>query len=300
MKIFHLLLFSCMATAWAQMPPQPMPPPQLPNVPDDTVVAIMDGQKISMAEFKKYFVVMPQELQQLWARDPQDFWKSYGLMGKLAKMAEEEKLDQSSPTKESLEYYRKAILAPAKLNATLMGMEVAPSEIIEAYNVNKDKKYKQVKFKAIYIAFSKEPGTKADGKKRLTEQEAEAKANRLLTEIRGGADFVKLVKAESDDETSRDANGDFPTLRQSDNVPDAIKNAVFSLKKGETAGPVRQANGFYLLRAEDVSARPLSQVRDEILNDLKNEKYQKWLEGITPKVEIPKLSAPAAAPAPAK
>ncbi len=42
------------------------------------------------------------------------------------------------------------------------------------------------------------------------------------------------------------------------------------LKKGDVSEPLKQPNGFYLLRAEEVTVRPLSEVRDDIYNDLKN------------------------------
>ena len=73
---------------------------------------------------------------------------------------------------------------------------------------------------------------------------------------------MKLVKENSDDETSRAKDGDFATLRSSDNIPDAFRATVFALKKGEVSEPLKQPNGFYLLRAEEVTVRPLSEVRD--------------------------------------
>ena len=41
---------------------------------------------------------------------------------------------------------------------------------------------------------------------------------------------------------------------------------------------MRQPNGFYLLRADEVRYRPLSQVRDEIFTQLKQQHYSQWLE----------------------
>jgi parvulin-like peptidyl-prolyl isomerase len=112
----------------------------------------------------------------------------------------------------------------------------------------------------------------------LTEVQALAKAKKLLADTRGGADFVKLIKDNSDDETSRAKDGDFDTLRQTDNIPDAFRTAVFALKKGEITEPLKQPNGYYLLRAEEVSYRPLSDVRDDIYNELKNAKAREWLD----------------------
>jgi parvulin-like peptidyl-prolyl isomerase len=109
------------------------------------------------------------------------------------------------------------------------------------------------------------------------------------------------VKENSDDETSKAKDGDFATLRRNDNIPDAIRAAVFSLKQGEVTEPVRQPNGFYLLRADQVSYRPLSQVRDEVFTQLKQQHYAQWLDQTNrdTKVEFtnPAFLGDAAAPA---
>ena len=117
---------------------------------------------------------------------------------------------------------------------------------------------------------------------------------------------MKLVKENSDDETSREKDGEFATLRSSDNIPDAFRTAVFALKKGDVSEPLKQPNGFYLLRAEEVTVRPLSEVRDDIYNDLKTARSDEWLRGMDrdAKVQIVNPAfvsgTPAPAPAPVK
>ncbi len=288
MKVLSILLFACLPALRAQTPPpqtQPLPvpttapAPTIPDLPDDTPVAIFDdGTKFTMGEFKKIYAALPPENQQMALRERKMFLQQWGLMRKLAQMAEKDSLDQGSPIKETLAYYRMMILSQAKLNDQLGKGTVEPGEIVKYYDVNKEK-YKLVKVKAIYISFSDEPtGANTKGKKPLTEAQAKAKAAGLLTKIHGGADFVALVKENSDDETSRDKDGDFITLRANDNVPEAVRTAVFALQKGEVSEPVRQQSGYYLLRADDVTYRPLSQVRDEIFSELKQQHYAEWLE----------------------
>ena len=224
-------------------------------------------------------------------------------MRKLSKMAEDEKLDQESPYKETLAYARMNVLLTAEINAAMNRVVVEPGDIVKYYDSNKQK-YTQVRVKAIYIAFSHDAAASSasKGKKPLTEAEAKAKAAKLLAAIKGGADFVKLVKDNSDDETSREKDGDFATLRSTDNIPDAFRAAVFALKKGDVSEPLKQPNGFYLLRAEEVTVRPLSEVRDEIYNDLKTARSDEWLRGIDSDAQV-QIVTPAfisGTPAPAK
>ena len=51
MKAFCLLAFACFGAVWAQTAPgsAPAAPPAMPNLPDETVVAIFgDGTKLTM------------------------------------------------------------------------------------------------------------------------------------------------------------------------------------------------------------------------------------------------------------
>src|ERR1035437_1632851 len=283
MKVFCLLAFASFSAIWAQSAPgAASAPPQMPDLPDDTVVAIFgDGAKLTMGDFRRIYAALPPGNQQLALRDRKLWLHQWELMRKLSKMAEEEKLDQESPYKETLAEGRMNVLMIAEISAAMNRVVVEPGEIVKYYDSNK-LKYTQVRVKAIYIAFSDDAAASSasKGKKALTEAEAKAKAAKLLAAIKGGADFVKLVKENSDDETSREKDGDFATLRSTDNIPDAFRAAVFALKNGDISEPLKQPNGFYLLRAEEVTVRPLSEVRDEIYNELKTARSDEWLRGI--------------------
>lgn len=284
MKALLVCVFALTAAAFAQAPAGPgaaAPPaaPALPNLPDDTVIATFeDGVKLTMSDFRKIYAVLPPDNQQMALRDRRLFLQQWAFMRKLTQMAEAAKLHEASPTKEALAYYHMFVMSQAKINEMVSNTTVEPAEIIKFYDGNKEN-YRSVRVKAIYLSFNNNPGASpVGGKKPLTEEQAGAKAKQLLTSLRGGADFAKTAKDHSDDETSRAKDGDFATLRRSDNIPDALKAAIFALKQGELTEPVRQPNGFYIFRAEDVTVRPLSQVRDEIFAQLKEQRYGEWIE----------------------
>jgi peptidyl-prolyl cis-trans isomerase C len=275
MKTFAFLAFACLGAAWAQAPQPTAPPPALPDLPDTEVVAkFADGSDFTMGDFKRLLQILPSDNKQLALRNRRVFVEQWGFMRYLAGLGEKRGLDKQSPAREQMDYNRMMILSQAELNDALTTLVVDGAEIPKYYEAHKDE-YKQVRVKALYVAFG---GTPPAGKTPLTEEQAQAKATRLLTEIRGGADFVKLVKENSDDETSRGKDGDFATLRPRDNVPDAIRTAVFSLKAGAVTEPVRQPNGYYLLRAEEVTYRPVEQARDEIYQELKQGHFKEWLD----------------------
>jgi peptidyl-prolyl cis-trans isomerase C len=301
MKALILSLLACAAAIHAQDIPANLPASgPLPNLPDDTIVAVFDdGTALTMAQFRELANALPDQ-----TRNREMFLRIYGMSRKLGKMAEQESLDKQSPWKEVLEYQRLMLLSQAETTTAMNKISVDSAAIAKYYDAHKDK-YKEIKVKAIYIAFG--GTTQPKGKKLLTEPQAKAKVEKLLAEIRGGADFVKLVKENSDDETSKEKDGDFPVIHAGDNIPDAMREAVFDLKQGEVSDPVRQANGYYLFRVEDVSYRPLDQVRDQVFMEVRNQQYADWLKSVAggEVVKFPNAAflgnagaAPGSAPAP--
>jgi peptidyl-prolyl cis-trans isomerase C len=177
------------------------------------------------------------------------------------------------------------VLSQAQINEQYNKFVVGGEELHKFYDENKNR-YEQVKVKVIYVSFSPNPGQSADGKKRLSEAEAKEKAERLVKEIKGGADFLKLVKENSEDETSKAKDGDFGTLSRADNLPDAIRNTVFTLKAGEISDPVRQPNGYYIFRAEEISQKAYDDVQNQIYSELKNLRLKQWLDTTTKELNI--------------
>jgi peptidyl-prolyl cis-trans isomerase C len=280
MKSFVILVFAGCTLVYAQPPASPTPapaqapkaaaaqaPPELPDLPDSAVIAeFPDHSTFTMGDVRKYMAALPADNRAVAMRDPKAWIQGWSQMLQMARLAEKEKLEERSPYKEQLEFQRLLFLAQSEISDKSMNIVVDGEDIAKAYDANKDK-YKQVKVNAIYIAF---------GEKGMTDTQAKAKAEKLLAQIRKGADFAKLARENSDDETSRAKDGYFATLTPSDNIPDALRAAVFQLKQGETSEPIRQPNGFYLLRAEQVGFKPLATVRDQVFTELKNQKLQEW------------------------
>lgn len=261
-------------------------PPGGPPRPAGTVIATVDGKKVTYGDVEKYVRGLPPQMQQTAMQNRKQFIQQYGLMLRLNGLAEKAKLDQKSPYKESLEAARMQILTQAQISELYDNFPVKIEDEQKYYDENKSR-FEQVKLKVIYIPFSpKSAKTPADGKKHLTEDEAKAKAEQLVKEIKGGADFVKLVNENSEDATSKAKGGDFGTVSRSDNVPDSIRSVVFALKAGEVSAPVRQPNGFYIFRAESITQKPFSEVTGQIVTELKNGHLREWLESTTKSLDI--------------
>jgi parvulin-like peptidyl-prolyl isomerase len=272
----------CLASLCAQTPPQPQAnapaaAPALPDLPDGTTVATCkDGYLITMGELRGLLIAVnnPKALANV-----QDFLDQWCIMRKLAKLAQEDKLDQQSPYKEQVLWAHTLSLATAEL--TTQSNPQITFEEAQRYYLEHKAEYEQVKAYDIYIAYSSAGGTGSDGKKLLNRDEAKAKAQSLLDQIRKGADFKKLAKENSEDETSRAKDGFFAELSStSSGIPESIRAAVFRLKEGETTDVIEQPNGFYLFRADTIAYKPYSEVRDQVDRALKEERSRSWMDGI--------------------
>lgn len=281
MKSSYVLWFASAVLLCGQSPAPKAP--AAAEVKPETVVAEVDGHKVTAAEFEQIVGMLPPQMKQI---DRKALIQNYGLMRKLATIAEQDKLDQKTPYKEALAAQRTNMLMNAAINERMNQFVVTDEDRHRRYKEQADR-YKQVKLKVIYIAFNNNPeATGAGAKKILTEDEAKAKAARLVAELRAGADFVKLAKENSDDEKSAKENGDFATLRKSDNVPDSIRATVFNLKKGDISEPVRQPNGYYIFRAEEIGMQPFEQVNEEVYNEIRQTRLKAWLDDMRTSIKI--------------
>ena len=140
--------------------------------------------------------------------------------------------------------------------------------------------------------------TPPGGKKLPTEAEAKAKIEDLRKQIVAGAEFGKLARENSDDKVSAAKDGDFGAIKHNSPYPDAIKNAVFALKAGELSQPLRQPNGFYLIRVDSFETESFSDASPHIDEDLRREQFTEWFNALQKqfsiKVENPSYFAPRA------
>jgi len=287
MKSFVSFAILAGGVVWAQTAAPQQQPLVLPsNVPDTAVIAVFsdDNTQFTAGDLRRLYPALPPPLQTAVSKDTKEFFHEWAMVRHLAKLAEKDGLDKQEPYAAAIESARMLTLFQAELDGAYRNAEVQPAEIVNYYNDHKAD-YQQIKIKAIYFPFT-------DAK----EEEVKAKAYRVATDIRGGADFVKMVQQYSEDDTSKAKGGDFATLRANDrqSIPEAVQKAVFALKQGGITDPVRQAHGYYIFKAEEVSYRPLSEVRDEIFTALKQSHGRDWYNQVSTdtKVEFPNPAYP--------
>jgi len=108
----------------------------------------------------------------------------------------------------------------------------------------------------------------------------EAKANDLLKQIKGGADFAKLATENSDDPGSKDKGGEYGWMAKGQTVP-AFEASAFSLKKDEISNPIKTEYGYHIIQVldrEDPKVQGFDDVKGELATELRRQQVQPRLE----------------------
>jgi peptidyl-prolyl cis-trans isomerase SurA len=104
----------------------------------------------------------------------------------------------------------------------------------------------------------------------------------LYAQLKGGADFAELARANSEDGSAK-AGGSLGTFKKGE-VLDVLEKATEKLKPGQFSEPVRSNVGIHIVRLDErsgASHAPLEKQAEEIKQRLYNaaleERYNRWL-----------------------
>ena len=110
---------------------------------------------------------------------------------------------------------------------------------------------------------------KTQGKPKEEWPKLKAKAEELLGQLRGGADFAELAKKNSEDTGSAVKGGDLGPVVKGQTVP-AFEKAAFSLKPGELSSVVETEYGYHILQVQsrqDAHTQTFEEVRPQLVAD---------------------------------
>ena len=148
-------------------------------------------------------------------------------------------------------------------------VQVTDKDVESYYNANRTTKFttpKQAKVRYIMVRLD----LGADVKQK---EAAQARANRIVTEARGGRNFADLARKESED-PSAEKGGEIGWLNQGQ-LPEPLDKKIFALAKGEISEPIETPSGFHIVKIEDIkeeSTQSLGEATPVITRELKLEK----------------------------
>jgi peptidyl-prolyl cis-trans isomerase D len=129
---------------------------------------------------------------------------------------------------------------------------------------------------------------KTQGKPASEEAAIRAKGESLLKQIKGGADFAKLAKENSEDPGSAANGGDLGDwITHGQMVPEFDK-AIFALKVGETSDLVKTQYGYHIVQTlarQDAGIRTFAEVRNELAAQWKKQRVNDLIQQASDKAQ---------------
>ncbi|WP_108483826.1 foldase protein PrsA [Oceaniglobus ichthyenteri] len=243
----------------------------------DTVVATVNGTDITLG----HMIVLQQRLPEQYQQLP-DQVLFEGILEQL--------IQQTALGQQITEMNKRATLILENERRALLAGEV----IDEAANESITDEALQSAYSAAYADAS--PEVEYQASHILVETEDEAKA--LIEELNNGADFAELAKEKSTGPSGPNG-GDLGWFGAGMMVPE-FETAVQTLKVGEIAPPVQTQFGWHVVILTDTrqkEAPSLDNVRDELINTIRQESVAALIEQITEQADIVRPETDAIDPA---
>jgi peptidyl-prolyl cis-trans isomerase D len=209
---------------------------------------------------------------------------------------------ESQPTAQEMQSFYQAnpsrYMSPEKKNLTVLVADQAkleaaanPSDadLQRMYTQNQEAFRTPERVKARHILL------KTQGKPASEEAAIKAKGESLLKQIRGGADFAKLARENSEDPGSAEHGGDLGDwITHGQMVPEFDK-AVFALKVGQTSDLVKTMYGFHIVQTlahQDGGVRTFAEVKSELAAQWKKQRVNDLMQLASDKAPAALLKDP--------
>jgi peptidyl-prolyl cis-trans isomerase D len=140
---------------------------------------------------------------------------------------------------------------------------VTDRELEIYYNDHRDDYRQEEQACASHILIKVKQGDAGEGH---SDDEAKALAQKLLDDLKAGADFATLAKKYSEDTGSASSGGDLGCFGPGRMVPE-FDDAVFALEPGALSGLVKTSFGYHIIRLaskKDAMVLPFAQVKERI------------------------------------
>lgn len=231
---------------------------------EQNILATIDDIVITDAEVDAFIANLPKE-QQMYASHPQFRKQCLDQIVSVylyAKMAEEEKLDETEEFKKIMDSARKDILAQMAMNHVLKDLTVTEEEAKNFYEANPQNFSKGETIRAKHI---------------LVKEEEECV--KILEAIQAGEKTFEAAAGESSTCPSGAQGGDLGEFGKGQMVPE-FEQAAFAAEIGHVVGPVQTQFGYHLIKVEEKKEAAVvayeevaERIKSNLLQQKQNETY---------------------------
>ncbi|MEX2261630.1 MAG: peptidyl-prolyl cis-trans isomerase [Bryobacteraceae bacterium] len=175
-----------------------------------------------------------------------------------------------TPEKRSLQIL---VIDPSKAGAEVA---VGDEDLRRAYDANKDRFRSGERVKVRHILLT------TTGKSAEEQAKIKTRAEDLLKQIKGGADFADLARKNSDDPGSAERGGDLDWVVRGQTVK-TFEDAAYSLKPKQFSGVIQTEYGYHILQVmekEEARLRPFEEARKELAEEARRERVNQKIESL--------------------
>jgi len=117
---------------------------------------------------------------------------------------------------------------------------------------------------------------------------AQAVAQALLEQIRGGSDFGQLAQQASLDTVTRDSGGDLGWFPRGKLVAKELEDAAFNLQPGQVSEVIQSALGYHIVQT--LERDPARKLEGNDLVDAQRMAVENWLNGLRTQAKVQRLA----------
>ncbi|MBL8179484.1 MAG: peptidylprolyl isomerase [Bryobacterales bacterium] len=184
--------------------------------------------------------------------------------------------------------FRMVVIDEEKIGAAIQTNEPA---VRSYYESNKDQFRTPERAKVRHILI------KTMEKPKEQEEALKKKAEDLLKQIKGGADFAELAKKNSEDTVSAAKGGDLDWVARGQTVK-PFEDAAFNLAPKAISDVVKSEFGFHIIQTmekETARLKPFEEVRDQIAKDLAKQQVFDRMQQVADQIRVSLVKNPGAA-----
>jgi peptidyl-prolyl cis-trans isomerase D len=181
----------------------------------------------------------------------------------------------SIPEKRSLAIL---VIDQAKIQQSL---DPSDAEMLRTYENDKDRFRTPERVKVRHILL------KTTGKSPAEDAKIKAKAEDLLRQIKGGADFAELARKNSEDPGSATKGGDLGWIVRGQTVP-PFENTAFSLKPNEISNVIQTQYGSHIVQVldhEQAHLKAFEEARTQLADEYRKQRGSQMMQDLTDRAE---------------
>lgn len=243
--------------------------------PSATVVAVINGQKVTQADFINFVNSrLGEQARQINLNEQQlnMLFDEYLNRELIFQDAVKKGLDRAPEVTSAIDNQRRNIVAGYAVRR-IISTPISDEELEKAYKRLMSKPTREYKTRHILV-------------------DSEATAQHVITSLDKGTPFEQVAKETSIDKPTAEKGGDIGWISAEQMTP-SLRDAVIEMKKGSySKKPVKTDFGWHVLRVDDVRIVPapaFEDVKDELRRRLYNESIGEYIAQLRKNSQVEQL-----------